>query len=68
MSQSNNNASKNENKYKFQWRKHRAVLLSQNKSCDEPEWRFWPGVADVTAFWISGGSPTRFQSGAIFSK
>jgi len=24
--------------------------VSQNKSHDEPEWRYWPGVAPVTAY------------------
>jgi len=42
-SQSNDNASQDESKWKFQWRKRRTILFSQNKSYDEPEWRCWPG-------------------------
>jgi len=41
-SHSNDNASQNESKWKFQWRKRRTVLSSQNKSYDEPDWRCWP--------------------------
>jgi len=38
-SQGNDNASQNKSKWKFQWRKRRTVLFSQNKSYDQPEWR-----------------------------
>jgi len=40
---SNDNASQNESKWTFQWRKRRTDLISQNKFRDEPEWRCWPG-------------------------
>jgi len=40
-------ASQNDGKWKFQWRKRWPVLFSQNKAYDEPEWRYWPGIAPV---------------------
>jgi len=45
MSQSNDSASKNESKWKFQLRKPPTVAFSQYESGDEPGWRCWPGVA-----------------------
>jgi len=62
-SQSNDDASQNENKWKFQWRKRRTVLFSQNKSHDEPEWRCWPESPLQQPNSISGGTPIRFLGG-----
>ena len=42
--------------------------VSQNKSYDEPEWRWWPGSSLQQPIWFSNGSPIRFHSGVILSK
>jgi len=51
-SQSNDGASQNESKLKFQWRKPRLVSFSQNKLSDEPEWRCWPGSPLYQPIWF----------------
>ena len=66
-SQSKNSTSQNENKWKFQWRKRRTVLVSQNN-------RWWARVtlltwtAPVTAYLNFRWLTDTFSSGLILSK